>query len=228
MTSERVYGIICMQLDDANYTGGSAALIFDNRLAESNQRGDVMSVEEMRRFERMLAFHAAATLMGVKCGSLLTPSVKEHDLAGGAAMIEQKHYGSEIGVRTVSRCAERTLLYVYHRSLLSEALEADGVRDFLSEYGYSGDFSVDRCLDRLCERLADNEFPHEVGLFLGYPLEDVKGFIYNCGQRCKLCGVWKVYGDVEQAKRFFDRCEECRKRLCGELASGKELCACVA
>ena len=187
-----------------------------------------MSVDETRRFEKILAFHAAPTLLGEKCGSLLTPSVREYDLAGGAAMIEQKHYGREIGVRTVSRCAERKLLYVYHRRLLAEALEAEGVRDFLAEQGYLRSYGIEECLDRLCERLSQSEFPHEIGIFLGYPLEDVKGFIRNCGQRCKLCGVWKVYGDVERAKELFERYEQCRIRLCGELASGKELCACVA
>ena len=187
-----------------------------------------MSAEDIKRFEKALAFHAAPTLMGVKCGSLLALSVSEYDLSGCAALIESKRYGEDICVRTVSRCAERKLLFVYNVRLLSEALAKEGVRDFLTRYGYPREYDTQQCLDRLCERLAESDFPHEIGIFLGYPLEDVKGFISNCGQRCKYCGVWKVYGDVDRAKALFECYEQCRKRLCCELESGKALCSCVA
>ena len=46
------------------------------------------------------------------------------------------------------------------------------------------------------------EFPHEVGLFLGYPPEDVEGFIENKARSCKLTGYRKVYSDEEKAKNF--------------------------
>ena len=58
----------------------------------------------------------------------------------------------------------------------------------------------------LIRRLRENdEFPHEIGLFLGYPIEDVVGFIRYAGKGCKLSGLWKVYGDAEAASRLFDR-----------------------
>lgn len=50
-------------------------------------------------------------------------------------------------------------------------------------------------LTRLAQRMeAVGDFPHEVGFFLGYPAEDVVGFIRNKGQNFKFCGRWKVYG----------------------------------
>lgn len=47
------------------------------------------------------------------------------------------------------------------------------------------------------------DFPHEIGLFLGYPLEDVQGFIENRAEGYKCVGCWKVYGDEEYAKQEF-------------------------
>lgn len=44
------------------------------------------------------------------------------------------------------------------------------------------------------------EFPHEVGLFLSYPPEDVKGFIDHRANDFKCAGLWKVYGDEEKAR----------------------------
>lgn len=46
-------------------------------------------------------------------------------------------------------------------------------------------------------------FPHEIGLFLSYPPEDVRGFIEHKGHESKCEGCWKVYaviyGAVKQA-----------------------------
>ena len=65
------------------------------------------------------------------------------------------------------------------------------------------------CLAQLIERLrASSDFPHEIGLFLGYPPEDVEGFMHN-RKACKLCGIWKVYSNVDAAKRQFSRCRRC-------------------
>ena len=58
------------------------------------------------------------------------------------------------------------------------------------------------------------EFPHEIGLFLSYPPEDVRGFIENRAQNFKRAGLWKVYGDVEQAQRLFARYRKCTDIYC--------------
>ena len=67
------------------------------------------------------------------------------------------------------------------------------------------------------------EFPHEVGLFLSYPPEDVAGFIANNARRCKCSGLWKVYGDEARAKRMFHAFKTCTADYCRHLRSGKTL-----
>ena len=47
------------------------------------------------------------------------------------------------------------------------------------------------------------EFPHELGIFLGYPLADVKGFIEHNGKDFLYQGYWKVYENVEERKKMF-------------------------
>ena len=63
-------------------------------------------------------------------------------------------------------------------------------------------------------------FPHEIGLFLGYPPEDVRAFVATGGAGCKLCGYWKVYHNVEAARACFARYDACRDRLCRAIAQG--------
>ena len=64
-------------------------------------------------------------------------------------------------------------------------------------------------------------FPHEIGLFLGYPPEDVQGFLDH--RPCKCSGCWKVYGDENKAKKTFDLYKKCERVYCQQLARGIDI-----
>ena len=73
---------------------------------------------------------------------------------------------------------------------------------FLKAYGYHDRMSIMEMLEHLRYRMeASINFPHEIGVFLGYPLKDVKYFISRRGNGYHMCGEWKVYHDVVDAKR---------------------------
>ena len=55
----------------------------------------------------------------------------------------------------------------------------------------------------------DMAFPHEIGVFLGYPLQDVIGFIENKGMNSKYTGLWKVYGDRDESMKMFAKFRKC-------------------
>ena len=83
---------------------------------------------------------------------------------------------------------------------------------------------LEAMLDHLASRMAGSGgFPHEVGLFLGYPAEDVEGFRRHGGQGYKYSGLWKVYSDVERAQRCFRQYGCCRRALCRRLEAGCRL-----
>lgn len=68
----------------------------------------------------------------------------------------------------------------------------------------------DRNIQLRC-RLADNAaFPHEIGVFLGYPLGDVMGFIRSGGRNCRHAGCWKVYCNEAETLRLFEKFKKCR------------------
>ena len=52
------------------------------------------------------------------------------------------------------------------------------------------------------------EFPHEIGLLLGYPVEDVEGFICNGEENCLYVGYGKVYGELPEKMRLFYKFEK--------------------
>jgi hypothetical protein len=56
-------------------------------------------------------------------------------------------------------------------------------------------------------------FPHEIGLFLGYPLKDVEGFIRN--QQTSVAGrtLWRVFGEPTESLALMQRFRSARVRL---------------
>lgn len=67
------------------------------------------------------------------------------------------------------------------------------------------------------------EFPHEVGILLGYPIADVEGYIRNNGENYQWCGYWKVYHNVEKAKKTAYYFQEIRKDAVSQVYLGKPL-----
>ena len=66
-------------------------------------------------------------------------------------------------------------------------------------------------------------FPHEMGLLLGYPVEDVLGFICNQGRGSLFSGYWKVYGHLQKKKKLFRQFELAEQRLARLLSEGNSM-----
>ena len=95
--------------------------------------------------------------------------------------------------------------------------------DGKEEAGYTG-LRYQQCIRRLIRRIGNgNEFPHEIGLFLSYPPEDVRGFIENHAQNYKCIGYWKVYGDEEKARRTFEKYRKCTDSYRRSVKAGHKL-----
>ena len=80
---------------------------------------------------------------------------------------------------------------------------------------------AEEALRQLKERM-NGEFPHEIGVFLGYPLGDVCGFLRD-PDGCILCGAWKVYENVDEAARTFERFRRCSACICRHMDNGRSL-----
>ena len=116
----------------------------------------------------------------------------------------------------------KALLYLYRPRMLEQDLRHPLARKLLSECGYASE-DANACLARLISRLRTEEvFPHEVGLFLGYPPADVDGFMHRKDE-FKFCGLWKVYDDVQGAIRQFARCRRCTEVYLDCLSRGFSL-----
>ena len=182
-----------------------------------------MSEAERLKLDSDLAFHGAPTLLGVKCASLISLDSSEHKTAEYLQLFSDRLSGHGLAALQLCRCRERTLVYIFNEKMLTAWLSMPQAAGFLEEYGYPRDMSITEKLLRLAGRMCCGSFPHEIGAFLGYPIEDVRGFIGNHGKNCLLCGYWKVYGNAEKARQTFKAYDRCRDILFDRLNHGLDL-----
>ncbi len=160
--------------------------------------------------ERYLIEHCSPTLASLKTGNLFGFDYDcESDLIAHVKEWNVQLNYKGVFVKALKIQKNRALIYVYRRDKLAEDLKKEGVAEFLKMYGYVDD-NINAAIRILNKHLCGQEdFPHEIGLFLGYPLGDVIGFIENRGKNPKCTGCWKVYCDVGEAQRLFYCFKQC-------------------
>lgn len=101
----------------------------------------------------------------------------------------------------VCACRARYLLLVYNEAQLERYMQDERVQHVLRRFGYPVGSPLPELLAVLRKRIACTDgFPHEIGLFLGYPIEDVVGFIRYSGRGCKLTATGRF--TVTQKRRL--------------------------
>lgn len=174
--------------------------------------------------EELLVRHCAPTLAGLKTGNMFSCAYRSReDVVKNVRALNKKLVKKGICVLPLRYLKDRVLIYVYRPAKLGRDLGSAETRRMLSSMGYSCK-SPNDCLRELMDRLRTGEdFPHEVGLFLGYPPEDVAGFIQNAAGGYKCVGCWKVYGDEARAREIFETYKKCSRIYYDEWRRGKSI-----
>ena len=173
----------------------------------------------MSETEYMIGRDCGITYAGIKPASLICVKKSEYrGMKNISDMFEDR------GFRTVPIKVnpKRVVVLVYNERALREILFSDEVKNFLSGYGYRY-CKVDEAIKYLKFRMKKEDFPHEIGIFLGYPLADVEGFINSPYDGVKVSGYWKVYSDVKSAQSTFERFRRCSERICEKMKGGESL-----
>lgn len=174
--------------------------------------------------DELIVRQCAPTLAGIKTGSLFPCRYESRSqLMDDVRSLNRRLVPKGLCVLPM-RCENGSaLLYVYRPCRLKKDLSGELAQKLLQDAGYPcGGSAI--CVTRLVQRLRrQEEFPHEVGLFLSYPPEDVKGFIDHraCGFKC--AGLWKVYGDEQKARELFAKFKKCTEVYCALWQAGSGL-----
>jgi hypothetical protein len=159
----------------------------------------------------MLIEHCSPTLAGLKPGNLFRFEGESNEVHRKVEEWDNKMHSLGVNVMVLKECVRTSasMVYVYRKSWLEEILRDKKILNFLSQFGYQ-EGSIQDMLKTLSARYCvEGDMPHEIGVFLGYPLEDVVGFIEHKGRNFTCCGCWKSYGDPLDAQRCFDSYKAC-------------------
>lgn len=168
-----------------------------------------------------IALQCAPFLKRLKVSCVITMD------AGLYGTLEKIFRGVDIAWHCLSQSEGKCLILFYRPLQMEEYLSEGKVRALLREYGYGG-MDLEEMLDRLSGRIRAFSgkgmgFPHEIGAFLGYPVEDVRGFIENEGQKYLMIGYWKVYNDLACARVTFKEYDRAKNCAVNEFLIGKSI-----
>ena len=174
--------------------------------------------------EELMIREASPTLTGIKTGSLFNCAFNDRDEL--LADIRNMNHGLlEKGLCMLPLRFDEgsVLIYLFRAGLLRKDLaDAESVR-ILKEAGYRQP-AYPYCLTELGRRLnAKSGFPHEIGLFLGYPPSDVECFMKHPCSGVKCSGCWKAYSEPEKAANLFERFRICTETYHEMHKEGKSL-----
>lgn len=206
----------------------------------------MLSNEDMRRrLQFRMILQGAPFLKGIKVACVMNLEASQ------CAELEEVLEGTEVKYFVLASCKGKSLVYFYRRKPLIRYLRRRDVASFLREYGYEYDMEgneegragtlnadeiaeewIEKILERLAQRVCEYSgnhicFPHEIGAFLDYPVEDVRGFIRQEGKGSLLTGYWKVYENPERARMIFLAYDKAKTSAVNEFLAGKRMCEIV-
>ncbi|MBR6643431.1 MAG: DUF3793 family protein [Lachnospiraceae bacterium] len=148
-----------------------------------------------------IAVQCAPLLAGLKPSNLLIVP------AGNETELRAALHGTRFAAYCLSEYDDKQVYLLYKASELMVYLTERPVQELLLELGYEGGelYTLLQMVSRkyTAHKQKKAAFPHELGLLLGYPAVDVKGFMEHEGKNFLYCGYWKVYGNVRETVSLF-------------------------
>ncbi|MDL2250614.1 DUF3793 family protein [Lachnospiraceae bacterium OttesenSCG-928-J05] len=174
---------------------------------------------ESQKVAAKVILQCAPFLKGIKVSCILNIE------AGSCCELREVLANTDIKTKCLASRKGKCLVFLYRQESFRNHMKRADICKFLKGFGYRefGEREVLAHLQSRVEAFSDENigFPHEIGIFLDYPLEDVKGYIENLGQNSLYTGYWKVYHDLEKAKATFTSYQEAREEAVKEYLLGR-------
>jgi hypothetical protein len=179
-----------------------------------------------------LALETAEILAGAKPANLLNIVNRQRACGENYYQLWQT-WGTEVlaaggmKARVLADSGESLLVLIYRPAALATLLAEKTVQAVLHKAGYAAPADSELALAELERRLAAGGFPHEIGVFLGYPLKDVVGFLGWARLKFACQGPWKIYGDPRESLKLAEEHRQCRCRMAQQLAKATDPFTCL-
>lgn len=167
-----------------------------------------------------ISYHIAPTIAKLKPSSIITLTNTGRNMVN-LWEIYKKDLRNELGVEYCEIKTNKNSLTIlfYDKKTLTKTLYKRRNMNFLKRFGYSENILLVECLQILKNRF-QNMCPHEMGIFLGIPVDDVINFMDYPQKECLLCGYWKVYSNIEKAKKAFAKFDLAKVNVINKILNG--------
>lgn len=182
---------------------------------------EISKYEDADYLYSLIAYSAAPTIFNEKPSSLVVFNDNNKQMLKNWDKIKEnisKIY--KIKYYELHRYKQGVIVLFYKPTILSETLSKYENKKFLNMYGYEKLIDLNQKLDFLKEKYKCGCCPHEIGIFLGYPVKDVQTFINCPNKKCLMCGYWKVYNDLNNAKQTFDKFNDKKRKVISLILNG--------
>lgn len=179
------------------------------------------NMEERECIEKFLIYNTSLVISKAKPSATIT-------LKKGIDSIYEKwvKYGENflksINIKYINlrECENALIILIYDEKELSNYIFKKENKSFLEKLGYSEKNDLNAYLKMLKGRYEKFNCPHELGVFLGYPLDDVKDFMNCSNKKCLACGYWRVYNDYDSAKEIFSTYDMIKEKVVNFILKG--------
>lgn len=161
-------------------------------------------------FQNFLMVKLAPVLIGIKPALLLGMCNCQKGFKRKDLFLQWETYKNDIAksfnisFSELKSSPKGKQVFFYSKKSLLAVLQDKENRDFLKKFGYGDNLTLSGYLNQLKKRFNEKSFPHEVGVFLGYPISDVKGFVEKRGDCFVLRDRWQIYGCPKKSLNIID------------------------
>lgn len=121
--------------------------------------------------------------------------------------------GKTLQIREIRKLNRQLQVMFYQKDLLDFVLSQQAIQQFLRSLSYPTQYSLDSYLQVLKQRILSRRFPHEIGVFLGYPLKDVLGFMGLLPLPYTRTQGWRIYGDERPSNEVYENYRKARRMM---------------
>jgi hypothetical protein len=186
-------------------------------------RGFLNSLNDEDYLFNLIAYTIAPTIKGLKPATTVTLCSNDRNLCENWKIYKDVIINSlRLKAFELKETGKAIVILFYNEKALKSKLLNESTIEFLSNFGYSKCSTLQDNLNVLKERFSNSLFPHELGVFLGFPLLDVKAFIESPRNEYLTCGYWKVYHNKDSALKTFKGYDEAKYEIASLLFKTKD------
>lgn len=181
----------------------------------------IWSMDDKEYLFGSILYHIAPTLMSGKPACIITLNAYDRNLN----LLWKKYKKDfkdicDLNIYEIKEGFDSKTLFIYNKDIIAEIIHQEENIKFLEKLGYSRNLSVDEMLELLKEKYK-YFCPHEMGIFLGFPVRDVICFMEYPYKKCLLSGYWKVYNDIDFAMKKFNEYDISKNIVINSVLSGE-------